>query len=151
VLAAAGGDDERLKPGDRLPDLGAYRLEGDLPALPPKGALLLDFWASWCAPCKQSFPALQRLHEAYAARGLVILAVSVDDDDAAMRQFLEQQTATFHVARDAGHALVESCAIAAMPTSFLVDGDGRVRYVHNGFHEGETEPELRRQIEELLP
>jgi thiol-disulfide isomerase/thioredoxin len=64
--------------GDTLPDLKELGLEGDLPDLKGK-IILLDFFASWCEPCKKSFPVMQSLHQDYASKGLVILAVSVDE------------------------------------------------------------------------
>ena len=110
----------------------------------------LDFWASWCAPCRKSFPALEELHRRYKARGLTVLGVSVDEDAGAMKQFLRQHAVTFPIVRDRGHKLVEAEKISAMPTSLLVDRHGVIRFVNSGFKGAETEAVLRRQIEQLL-
>jgi thiol-disulfide isomerase/thioredoxin len=68
--------------------------------------VLVDFWASWCAPCKASFPAFSRLHADYAARGLLIIAVSVDEKPAAYSAFIKKMTPPFSVMRDAKQKLV---------------------------------------------
>jgi peroxiredoxin len=79
-----------------------------------------------------------------------VLGVSVDEKREAMERFLKQHPVAFAVVRDARQSLVQAAAITAMPTSFLVDRKGRVRFVHNGFHAGQTEEAYRREIESLL-
>ncbi len=96
--------------------------------------VLVDFWASWCAPCKASFPVYSRLNAAYAARGLVIVAVSVDDSAAAYSAFVARLKPTFATVHDAKHKLVAQVQVPTMPTSYLVDRSGKVRFVHPGFH-----------------
>ncbi len=120
---------------------------------PPETAgkiVLVDFWASWCAPCKASFPAYGRLYSAYAARGLVIVAVSVDESPANYESFIKTLNPPFPVARDKGQSLVRVVQVPTMPTSYLIDRTGRVRYVHQGFHGAATEQALRKEIEFLL-
>ena len=139
-----------LGKGDRFPDFAAYELEGKpLPATAGK-VVIVDFWASWCGPCRDSFPVLNELKATYGSRGLVVIGVNVDDNAADMRKFLERVPADFAVTRDAGQKLVGACEIASMPTSFIVDHAGRVRAVHNGFFKDETEHELRDEIKALL-
>ena len=136
---------------------------GDLfPALPsPTGAdtalpqtrgrvVLVDFWASWCAPCKASFPAYARLHEEFARRGLVIIGIGVDDSRDEYVKFLKRHAPPFPTVLDGDKRLVSTVAIPAMPTSYLVGRDGRVRFIHEGFHSWETEKTLRAEIEALL-
>lgn len=143
-IAAAG-----LKEGDALPALRAEQFEGAVPSLAGK-VVLLDFWASWCAPCKKSFPELEKLYRAYRDRGFVLLAVSVDEDPAAMREFLDRHSVSFAVVRDKNQLLVRAAGIESMPTSLLVDRSGKIRKVHNGFHGDKTVEALKREIEELL-
>jgi thiol-disulfide isomerase/thioredoxin len=138
-----------VEAGDRFPELGAFALEGDVPACDGK-VVLVDFWASWCGPCKQSFPVLDALTAEYGARGLVVLGVSVDEEAAAMERFLERHPVEFATVRDVEHKLVAACAVEAMPTSFLIDGQGVVRFVHRGFRGAESAKELREHIEQLL-
>jgi thiol-disulfide isomerase/thioredoxin len=133
------------KEGDLLPEL---RVEG-VPALAGR-VVLIDFWASWCAPCKASFPHLDQMYKDYAGRGLVVLGVNVDDEASAMRKFLERTPVSFPVVRDAGQRLVAQADVPTMPTSFLVDRQGRIRKRHVGFSGEETTRELRAEIEGLL-
>jgi thiol-disulfide isomerase/thioredoxin len=154
TLLAAGLACADVKVGDDL-RLGQDNIQG-LPVLaggknPPlkDSVLLLDFWASWCAPCKASFPVMKKLHADYAARGFAIVAVSVDDTMAAAAGFWKKMDPSFMGLWDREHAFARKVGVPAMPTSYLVGRDGRVRFVHEGFHDG-AERELRKQIEALL-
>ncbi len=139
-----------LKIGDTLPDLTTVKLEGKLPE-PLKGkVVLLDFWASWCDPCKESFPAMEKLQKEYGPRGLVIIAVNVDENRSDMEDFLKKHTADFTVVHDAKEKLVAEAGIATMPSSFLVDPSGKIRFVHAGYRGEETVKEYRQEIESLL-
>jgi thiol-disulfide isomerase/thioredoxin len=137
-------------PGDPFPSLAAAGLDGGAPPATARKVVLVDFWASWCAPCKASFPAYAQLQAEYAPRGLVIVAVSVDEDPAAYAAFLARFRPTFAVRRDSGQRLVRLIDVPAMPTCYLLGRDGRVRFVHHGFHGEDTERELRREIDRLL-
>jgi thiol-disulfide isomerase/thioredoxin len=93
----------------------------------------VDFWASWCVPCRASFPWLAKLNERYAARGLTIVAIDLDKDRAAADAFLAKYAAPFKVAFDAPGKTAEAFGVEAMPTSFLIGRDGRVLERHAGF------------------
>ena len=142
-----------IKVGDPFPALSASGVVnlagGELPATAGK-VVLVDFWASWCTPCKASFPMMAKLHAEYAARGLVIAAVSVDEKSAAAKTFARKLAPPFPALHDAAQKLVKQVVVPAMPTSYLVGPDGRVRFIHLGFHGDATERELRQQIEALL-
>ena len=139
-----------LKAGDSLPDLATFKLEGKLPDTLKDKVILLDFWASWCDPCKESFPALEDLHKRYRPKGLVVIAVNVDENRADMDAFLKKHAATFALLRDAKQKLVETAGIATMPSSFLIDREGKVRFVHSGFRGVETKKKYEEEIESLL-
>lgn len=139
-----------LKVGDAFPDLAAQKLEGKLPDSLKGKVLLVDFWASWCPPCVQSFPTMEELHRRFKDRGLVIIAVSVDEKATAVELFLKKHPASFSIVRDAEHRLVSAVDVSAMPTSFIVDAEGRVRFLHNGFHGDETKKQYIAEIESLL-
>jgi len=134
---------------DPLPDLSAYSLQGALPDLAGK-VVLLDFWASWCAPCKESFPAFTALQRELADRGFVILAVSVDQRPRDYERFLTRLAPGFATVLDAEQTLVAAFEQPAMPTSFLFGRDGRLRAVHAGFHGDRTIESLRAEILQLL-
>ncbi len=135
--------------GEIFPKMEEFELAGDLPATGGR-IVLVDFWASWCAPCKDSFPAFARLHRTYGPRGLVIIAVSVDQKPTEYDGFIRKHSPPFAVLRDQGRRLVTRVAVPAMPTSYLLGRDGRVRFLHRGFFGKTTEEELCRQIETLL-
>jgi len=122
---------------------------GSLPATAGK-VVLFDFWASWCAPCKASFPAMAKLQQEYAARGFLVVAISVDEKAAAAAAFAKRLNPPFPILHDRGQTLVREIEVPTMPTSFLVGRDGRVRAVHAGFRGETTVKELREGIEALL-
>lgn len=93
----------------------------------------LDFWASWCAPCRESFPWMNRMQGELAADGLVIVAVNVDRERAAAEQFLASHPARFRVVYDPDGKLPEKFGVRVMPTTFILDRQGHVRSRHEGF------------------
>jgi thiol-disulfide isomerase/thioredoxin len=139
-----------LKVGDSLPDLAGYKLEGTPPDSLKGKVVILDFWASWCGPCAQSFPVMDELQKKYREQGLVIVAVSVDEKAANMEAFLKKNPVSFTVVRDPEQKLVAAVGPETMPTCFIVDRTGRVRFLHNGFHGATTRKEYIEQIEALL-
>jgi thiol-disulfide isomerase/thioredoxin len=139
-----------FKQGDDLPDLASFHLEGRLPAELKGQVILLDFWASWCAPCKSSFPVMEELTKKYASQGLTIVAVSVDEKPENMQRFLKSAKVSFTVVRDAQHKLVAAANVRTMPTSFIIDRSGKIRVIHNGFNGDQTTREYVKEIEELL-
>jgi thiol-disulfide isomerase/thioredoxin len=149
--AAAANAEEKAsswKQGQAAPSLSGYGLAGSLPATKGK-VVYLDFWASWCGPCKKSFPVLEKWHKAYAGKGLVVLGVSVDEDKAAMEAFLKKQGVTFPNVHDAAQKLVAAADAATMPTSIIIDRKGAIHLVHKGFKPAD-EAELTKKIEALL-
>ena len=139
-----------LKVGEPCPVLAEAGLTGaDVPDITGR-VVLVDFWASWCAPCKASFPIYAKLLEDYQARGLVILAVSVDEKQEPYEAFVKRLAPPFAVVRDKAHELVGRVGVPAMPTCYLLGPDGKVRAVHQGFHGDKTEKELRKEIEVVL-
>ena len=138
-----------LKVGDTLPDLASFKLEGKLPDALKGKIVIVDFWASWCLPCAKSFPALDELQKKYGDR-VVVLAVNVDEKKANMEKFLAKHAVTFTVVRDAEQKLVAVVEPATMPTSFILDATGKVRFLHNGFHGEDTRKEYFTEIESLL-
>lgn len=137
------------KVGGKLPALAGCGLEGSIPATTDR-VVLLDFWASWCGPCKRSFPELDKLNQAYRGRGLVVCAVNVDEKADDMDAFLKEHPVSFAVVRDAQQKLVATAGVESMPTSFLVDRKGAIRFTHVGFHGEQSVTELKQEIEKLL-
>jgi thiol-disulfide isomerase/thioredoxin len=111
---------------DEVPslDLSAYRGK----------VVLVDFWASWCGPCKESFPWMQQMQSRYADRGLVVIAVNVDQDRKLADQFLRQQPGSLKLVFDPHGRWAEQFHVSAMPSSFYVDRQGNLAQTHLGFH-----------------
>jgi thiol-disulfide isomerase/thioredoxin len=144
------GAQAQVAPGDAFPPLASAGLGGaSLPETAGR-VVLVDFWASWCAPCKASFPVYSRIQSDYADRGLVIVAVGVDDTASAFAAFVARMRPSFASVHDVRHTLVAAVQVPTMPTSYLVDRSGRVRFMHAGFHGDRTDRELRREIDTLL-
>ena len=104
----------------------------DLPSLRGR-VVYLDFWASWCAPCRQSFPWMETLKRTYSGQGLEIITVNLDMDRADADRFLKQFHPTFDVRFDPKGELAESYKVQGMPSSVLIDRHGVTRFTHVGF------------------
>lgn len=101
---------------------------------------VLDFWATWCEPCRDQLPFLDRLARKYADQGLYVAAVSFDEDRASLDAFLEETPVSFPVLWDkGGSALAERLEVTRLPTTLLIDRAGKVREVHLGFDPAEEE------------
>jgi thiol-disulfide isomerase/thioredoxin len=95
--------------------------------------VLVDFWASWCEPCRHSFPWMNDMQKKYADDGLVIVAVNVDNDRAAAQRFLDENPNELEIRYDDDRSLARRFAVVAMPSSFLLDGNGEIVEQHLGF------------------
>jgi thiol-disulfide isomerase/thioredoxin len=95
----------------------------------------LDFWASWCKPCRQSFPWMGAMQQKYAADGLVIVAVNLDEQHVDAERFLSQTPAAFTVLYDPTGELAAQYRLIAMPSSYIIGRDGQVLVKHAGFYD----------------
>ena len=109
----------------------------------------LDFWASWCGPCKLSFPFMEQLGYSNRSRDLVVIAVNVDHDRAKAEAFLQQNPNSLNVVYDPRGKIASQYHVEDMPTSVLIGRDGRVRYVHKGFFPAQT-ASYQSHVRELL-
>ena len=135
--------------GAAFPSLAEAQLEGALPATQDK-VVVVDFWASWCAPCKASFPSLARLEREFAPRGVVFLGVSEDDKAKDYAAFLKKFAPPFATVRDATHKLATAVQVPAMPTTYVVGRDGKVVAVLTGYHGESSDAALRAALEQAL-
>ena len=110
---------------------------------------IVDFWATWCEPCKKSFPKLEALNDKYKDRGLEIVGISEDDDKDGIPSFASDLGAQFPLLWDENKSIASKWQPKSMPSTFVVDRKGIVRFVHLGYHEGE-EAEIEKEVKSLL-
>ncbi len=101
--------------------------------------VVLDFWASWCIPCRHSFPWMNTMQKKYAADGLVVIAVNLDNQTSDAEEFLLKYPAEFLITYDQDRQLAHQFAVEAMPSSFLIARDGSLFERHLGFKSGSTD------------
>jgi peroxiredoxin len=111
--------------------------------------VMINFWASWCGPCRVEMPHLARLYEKYRSAGFTVLAVNIDEDPYKAASLAKQLGMRFAVLLDTEKKVSRLYDLATMPSTVLVDRDGRVRYVHRGYRDG-YEDKYDQQIRELL-
>jgi len=129
-----------------MPDQAGKKV--DLNELKGK-VVLVDFWASWCGPCKQEMPVLEELHKKYAKEGLVIVGVNIDNNPKKMTNFLRGTPVTFRVVHDRKLAVASKYEPGTMPSSYFIARDGKIRYVHEGFRKKDA-AELEERVKGLL-
>jgi cytochrome c biogenesis protein CcmG/thiol:disulfide interchange protein DsbE len=141
--------------GNLAPDFHATPIVGPKAVIALAGlrgqVVLLDFWGTFCEPCKRSFPKLEALNRRYAAGGLHVIGISEDeeDDKGKIPSFAASYGARFPLAWDANKVIAKLYSPETMPSTFLIDRNGLVRFVHLGFHDGE-ELALEQEIKDLL-
>lgn len=101
--------------------------------------VLINFWASWCGPCRQEMPVLSELHDKYKDMGFTVLGVNVEENSAAARKLLRDMPVSFPVLFDNDSTVSKKYDVVAMPSTVLVDRDGNVRYLHKGYKPGEED------------
>lgn len=99
----------------------------------------VDFWASWCGPCAQSFPFLNQMHQQFKDQGLEIVGVNLDENPADAKAFLSTHPANFTVVEDVSKQCPKAFDVKAMPSSYIIDRKGLVHHVQFGFRADETE------------
>lgn len=137
--------------GTMAPEIGIKDLAGrgvNIASLKGK-VVLVDFWASWCAPCREELPVLESLYKKYRARGFEVVGVNQDESPDNVKKFLNGMPLSFRVVHDRGGAVANRYEPAKMPSSFLIDRKGIVRHVHAGFRAADRAT-LEKKISALL-
>lgn len=111
--------------------------------------VLINFWASWCGPCRQEMPELEAIYQKYQNLGFTIFGVNVDKDRASADQVLTAGNLSFPILFDTQNTISELYQVDAMPTTLIVDRSGTVRFIHRGYKPG-YEDEYIKQIKTLL-
>lgn len=151
ALAAMIGTAFATNVGDAAPPFALRDGQGGTVTLAAlRGQVVyVDFWASWCGPCRRSFPWMNDMHRRYGGRGLAIVAVNVDKIGADAARFLERTPAQFTVVYDHDGATPLAYAVRGMPSSYLIDARGKVIDIEEGFHD-DRKAALEQRIQALL-
>jgi peroxiredoxin len=149
LAAAAAG--AAVTPQAPAPDFTLPSAEGrNLRLQEQRGqVVLVNFWASWCGPCKVEMPHLNKLHDKYRASGVTLLGVNIDDDARHGAATAAKWGVKFPVLLDADKRVTKMYDLGSMPATVLIDRDGKVRYLHRGYREG-MEAQYEAQIRELV-
>jgi peroxiredoxin len=137
--------------GGPAPDFTLRTMEGkNLRLQEQRGkVVLVNFWATWCGPCRQEMPLLNQMYQKYQASGFTLLGVNVDDDSKNAATVVGKLGVSFPVLLDSEKKVSKLYDLNSMPSTLIIDRDGRVRYVHRGYQSG-YEATYEKQIRELL-
>ena len=111
--------------------------------------VLINFWASWCGPCREEMPLLDALHKRYEPLGFTMIGVNVEEDSAAAEKFLQGTAVSFPILFDRENSVSKLYDVIAMPSTVIVGRDGTVRYIHHGYEPG-NENDYQDQIRQLV-
>lgn len=111
--------------------------------------VMINFWASWCAPCRQEMPLLEEMYKKYSDLGFVLLGVNVEEDSSKATELLREIPVSFPILYDNKNDVTKLYKVVAMPSTVMVDRDGNMRYLHRGYLPG-YEAEYIKQIKELV-
>ncbi|CAG1019890.1 glutathione peroxidase [Burkholderiaceae bacterium] len=151
LALAAGAAVPAVTPSALAPDFTLRTMGGpNLRLHEQRGhVVLVNFWASWCGPCRQEMPHLNRLYEKYRSSGFQLLGVNIDEDARVATELAAKLGVKFPVLLDSEKKVSRLYDMSAMPATIVIDRDGRVRYIHRGFRDG-VEKTYEQQIRELL-
>ena len=139
-----------LEAGGNAPDFELPGEQGSVKLSKTAGSVVyVDFWASWCGPCRQSFSWMNDIQEKYRSQGLKIICVNLDAKNDDAKKFLSQLPAKFTIAFDPKGMVPKTYGVKGMPTSFLIGRDGKIIFQHLGFKEADRES-LEKQIKVAL-
>lgn len=115
-----------------------------------KGKVIyLDFWASWCTPCRKSFPWMNEMQERYGKNGLVVVAINLDKDKTALNKFRKKYPVDFIIAEDPNGDIAKQYKVLGMPSAYLISREGKIINSHIGFRE-KDKAKLEAKIKALL-
>jgi len=141
AAAPAGGAPDFTLPSLDGPNLRLQEQRGQV--------VMINFWATWCGPCREEMPHLARLYDKYRPSGFTLFAVNIDEEPQKAARLAKQLGLRFPVLLDTDKKVSRLYDLSAMPSTVLIDRDGRVRYLHRGYRSG-YEVTYDQQIRELL-
>ena len=110
---------------------------------------MLNFWASWCGPCRQEMPLLEKIYKKYKRLGFVLLGVNVEENSSAAKKLLKDIKVSFPILFDTKNLTSKLYNVSAMPTTILIDRNGNQRFLHKGYKPG-YENDYKKQVKKLL-
>ena len=141
------------KVGDEAPSFRARTLDGSQTVSNEdlKGKVIfVDFWASWCTPCLKSLPEFEHLQSSFSGRDdVVVLAINLDENPKDATKFISGLDVTYKILADTDGTIPESFGVSTMPSSYVIDKDGVIRFVHKGYKSGDVS-KIKTEIEQLL-
>jgi len=111
--------------------------------------VMLNFWASWCGPCRKEMPLLEKIHKKYKRLGFTLLGVNVEENSSDAKNYLKDVKVTFPILFDRTQKTSKLYDVSAMPTTILIDRNGNKRFIHKGYKAG-YENDYKKQIKKLL-
>lgn len=111
--------------------------------------VMLNFWASWCGPCRTEMPLMDDIYQEYKDLGFTVLAVNVDEDSTDAKRFLDAVPVSYPILYDNTSTVTAAYGVDAMPTTVMIDRDGNARFVHRGYKPG-YEDEYEQQVRQLV-
>jgi peroxiredoxin len=140
-----------IVPSGMAPDFTLRKADGgNLRLQEQRGqVVMVNFWATWCTPCRAEMPHLNKLYEKYRSSGFILLGVNVDDNSGAALNAAANWGVRFPVLLDADKKVSRLYDLGSMPSTVLIDRDGKVRYLHRGYRDG-YEDAYEKQVRELL-
>ncbi|MDG4656057.1 thiol-disulfide oxidoreductase ResA [Ectobacillus antri] len=143
-------DKEKVQVGKVAPDFVVTDLQGNtvqLSELQGKG-IFLNFWGTWCKPCEKEMPYMNELQDVYREKGIEIIALNADETEIAVKNFVDRYNLQFTVAIDKGTEVLNTYGVGPLPTSFLIDKDGKVIRRITGT---QTKEQLEEHLKEIMP
>lgn len=151
AMLAAGTAMAAIAPSSTAPDFTLHTMNGPNMRLQEQRGkvVMINFWATWCGPCRQEMPHLDRLYDKYKSSGFVLMGINVDDDTRNAAAVAAKLGVRFPVLLDTDKQVSRLYDLSTMPSTVIVDRDGKVRYVHRGYLSG-YEDTYDKQVRELL-
>ncbi len=146
LIAASAGELSGQAPGFALESrdgsvVSLDELRGDV--------VMVNFWATWCGPCREEMPHLEALYQRYGDLGFTLLGVNVEEDSSGADEFLAETPVSFPILFDPGNEVSALYDVVAMPSTVMIDRSGNMRFIHHGYQPG-YEGEYQSQIRALL-
>lgn len=111
--------------------------------------VLVNFWASWCGPCRKEMPLLNAIHNKYEPLGFTVLGINVEEQVADAKSFLAERPVDFPILLDGKNRISKLYNVIAMPTTIIIDRDGKIRFIHQGYRSGD-EAKYRKMVKALV-